>query len=58
MLMTDGQTDRRTDGQTDRRTGYPSVDKPWLKYYEKGLDKEPFKGNLYEHVYCKNKEYL
>lgn len=23
-----------TDRQTDRQTGYPSVDKPWLKYYK------------------------
>lgn len=39
-------------------TGYPSIDKPWLKYYGRELDKEPFNGNLYEHVYSKNKDYL
>ena len=27
--------DRQTDRQTDRQglSGYPSTDKPWLKYY-------------------------
>lgn len=41
-----------------KSTGYPSKDKPWLKYYSRELDKEPFNGNLYEHVYSKNKDYL
>ena len=30
------QTDRQTDRQTEHElTGFPSIDKPWLKYYSK-----------------------
>lgn len=28
---------------TDRQTGYPSVDKPWLKYYKANADEEAIK---------------
>ncbi len=27
----------QTDRQTDKQTGFPSVDKPWLKYYKNGV---------------------
>jgi len=44
---------------TDRKTGYPSVDKPWLKYYsEEAISSEPFNGSIYEHIKWKNINYL
>lgn len=50
---------------TTDKTGYPSIDKPWLKYYsEEVLQRKPFEGTLYEymknatsntgHKYCLN----
>lgn len=40
-------------------TGYPSVDKPWLKYYsEEAIKKEPFEGSIYNHILERNKEYM
>lgn len=44
---------------TDGKTGYPSVDKPWLKYYsEEAIRSEPFIGSIYEHIKWKNINYL
>lgn len=40
-------------------TGYPSIDKPWLKYYtEEAIKSMPFQGSVYEHVFVKNQDYL
>ena len=41
----------------DRQTGYPSIDKPWLKYYAEVQNTEPFHGTLYQHIYENNKDY-
>ena len=29
-----------TERQTNRRTGYPSLDKPWLKYYKENAEQD------------------
>lgn len=40
-------------------TGYPSIDKPWLKYYSKEAVKAPIpKCTIYEYLYQNNKDYL
>ena len=40
-------------------TGYPSIDKPWLKYFDEELLKEPLpKCTVYQNIYENNKEYL
>ena len=40
-------------------TGYPSIDKPWLKYYDKKLlDSDIPRDTLYGYVYSQNKDYL
>lgn len=37
------------------QTGYPSIDKPWLKYYSvAAINSEPFNGSIYEHIKKKN----
>lgn len=39
-------------------TGYPSIDKPWLKYYsEEALKSEPPKCSVYENIYSSNKDF-
>lgn len=44
---------------TDRQTGYPSIDKPWLKYYgEEAINAELPECTLYEYLYENNKEHL
>lgn len=44
-----------TDRQTYELTGYPSIDKPWLKYFtEDELKKELPKGTIYEEIYNRN----
>lgn len=46
------------DGHSNAITGYPSIDKPWLKYYsEEALSKEPFCGSVYNHIYESNKNH-
>ena len=45
--------------QTDKQTGYPSIDKPWLKYYT--IDDLKLKNpqcTLFENIYENNKDYL
>lgn len=38
-------------------TGYPSIDKPWLKYYPAGADSIPVpKKSAYQFIYDKQKE--
>ena len=40
-------------------TGYPSIDKPWLKYFDEELLKKPLpKCTVYQNIYENNKEYL
>lgn len=40
-------------------TGYPSVDKPWLKYYDKALTEEDIpKCSAFRMLYEKNKDYM
>lgn len=40
-------------------TGYPSIDKPWLKYYDKRPEDIVYpKKTLYQFVWDNNKEYL
>lgn len=44
--------------EANKRTGYPSVDKPWLKYYsEKALHSNPPECTIYEYMFNNNKEY-
>lgn len=47
-----------TDRQTER-TGYPSIDRPWLKYYsEEALNAVLPECTIYEYLWEKNKEHL
>ena len=40
-------------------TGYPSIDKPWLKYYDEEAINAPLpECTVYEYLWEKNKEYL
>lgn len=43
----------------DRMTGYPSIDKPWLKYYSAEASSSNMKNcTLYEYLYECNKQHL
>ena len=49
----------QTDRQTDRQTGYPSVDKPWLKYYtDEAINGSLPECSIYEYLLENNKDYL
>lgn len=40
-------------------TGYPSIDKPWLKYYSEIAKKVPlFEGTTFDYLWESNKDYL
>lgn len=40
-------------------TGYPSIDKPWLKYYSEEAINAPFpECTMYEYVWNNNKDHL
>lgn len=44
---------------TQKTTGYPSIDKPWMKYYsEEALHSEIPKCTMYEYIYDHNKSHL
>ena len=44
--------------QEKKLTGYPSIDKPWLKYYsEEAINNVPLKMTVYENIYEINKDY-
>ena len=44
---------------TQENTGYPSIDKPWLKYYsEEAFHDEIPKCTMYEYIYDHNKSHL
>ncbi len=46
------------NSQIDRQTGYPSVDKPWLKYYsEKAINAPLPECSIYEYMLDNNKNY-
>lgn len=45
--------------QTERKTGYPSIDRPWDKYYtEKAINSDLPEGSLWEYMYENNKNNL
>ncbi len=45
--------------QSEKLTGYPSIDKPWLKYYtEEAINAELPKCTIYEYLYEQNKNHL
>ena len=47
------------DDKQMRNTGYPSIDKPWLKYYsEEALHGEIPKCTMYEYIFDHNKSHL
>ena len=40
-------------------TGYPSIDKPWLKYYsEEAIKKQLVPDTIYGHLWTSNRDYL
>ena len=40
-------------------SGYPSIDKPWLKYYSsEALHAQPASCTVYQNIYQHNKEHL
>ena len=39
-----------------RITGYPSIDKPWLKYYDSNEEQYVSDCSLYQNVYKHNKD--
>ena len=45
--------------QTDSKlTGYPSIDKPWLKYYtDEDLEIKAPECNIYQNIFNRNKDY-
>ena len=38
----------------NKMTGYPHIDKPWMKYYDKNITVEYPKGNITDYVYNKS----
>lgn len=41
------------------KTGYPSIDKPWLKYYsDKAINAVPPEGTIYKYIWDKNRDHL
>lgn len=50
------QTDRQTEHEL---TGYPSIDKPWLKYYSEEVIKMPLpQKTLYSYLYENNRNHV
>ena len=42
----------------EEKTGYPTIDKPWLKYYsQEAIESAPFKGTVFQNIYLSNKLY-
>lgn len=49
----------RPDAEEKKLTGYPSIDKPWLKYYSDEVVNATIpKCTIYEYLYENNKNYL
>ena len=47
-----------TNRQTGELTGYPSIDKPWLKYYsEEAINTPVPECSIYEYMLENNKDY-
>ncbi len=44
----DNQFEKNINGEI--MTGYPHIDKPWMKYYDKNLDVKKFKGNPVDYL--------
>ena len=45
--------------QEKKLTGYPSIDKPWLKYYSEEAINAPLpESTIYEYLWDNNKDYL
>lgn len=43
---------------TENLTGYASIDKPWLKFYKHGIEKEPEpKMSAYDYVFSNSASY-
>lgn len=43
----------------EEKTGYPTIDKPWLKYYsQEAIESAPFKGTVFQNIYLSNKLYV
>ena len=63
MILYQMWLDDKRDGkyhawQTDRQTGYPSIDKPWLKFYSEEAINAPLpECTLYENLLENNKDY-
>lgn len=50
---------RKTMFAEKKQTGYPSIDKPWLKYYdEKDISQKFPIQTMYQHIYARNKDNL
>lgn len=46
-------------GKDEKLTGYPSIDKPWLRYYsEEAIHTDMPHMSIYEYLYKCNKEYM
>ena len=55
-MLTNKQTNKQTDRQTGELTGYPSIDKPWLKYYTKEqIELSLPKAKAFDYVVDRNK---
>lgn len=45
-----------TTHKEQKLTGYPSIDKPWLKYYSKqDIEAQLPQGNMYDYLVERNK---
>ena len=48
-----------TDRQTDRQTGYPSIDRPWLRFYSSSsFDEQRASKTVYQYVLDNNKKHM
>ena len=55
-MLKDEEREYMTDGM---QTSYPSIDKPWLKYYsEEAINKPLPKMSMYEYAWENNKNDL
>lgn len=46
-------------GTEKQKTGYPSIDKPWLKFYDKALNESDIpECSAYHLLYQNNKDYM
>lgn len=53
-----GGNNALTDRKTDVQTGYPSVDKPWLRYYsQEQIDAKLPQYKIFDYIYSENKNH-